>query len=390
MRALTWLIGLFAMAVGIVLAARYNEAYALFVWPPYRVQVSMNLLLLLLLVVFLLSYRVARIAVRAVELPGEVNVWRKQRRREQAQNALAEAERFYREGRYGQAFRSATHAYAGLPQPGLAALLAARAAHAMRDFERRDTWLAHAAAHDREIRLARLMTEAELAIADRRFEDAASSLEGLRARGHRHLAALRLSLQVEQGRGRWPEVARLARTLHKHGALTAEQTAPLLRRAQLEQLREADGDLNALERVWQGVPDAERRDAGFLLRAVPHLIGAGDDKLGVAAIEDALKHDWEPELAALYGRCQSKDLRAQLATAEAWLKQHPEDASLLLALGRLCLRAQLWGKAQSYFEASLSQQASRAAHLELARLAERLERKEVAERHYREAAVLGA
>jgi HemY protein len=50
----------------------------------------------------------------------------------------------------------------------------------------------------------------------------------------------------------------------------------------------------------------------------------------------------------------------------------------------------LWGKAQSYFEASLSQQASRAAHLELARLAERLERKEVAERHYREAAVLGA
>lgn len=390
MRAIFWLLGLFAVAVGVTLAARYNEAYTLFVWPPYRVQISMNLLLLVLLLVFIVAYRVLRIMVRAVELPTEVTLWRKQRRLAQAQAALLDGERFYREGRYGQAFRSAGQAYAGLDRPGVAALLAARAAHAMRDTERRDTWLAHAAAHDREIRMARLMTEAELAVADRRFDDAAASLEGLRARGHRHLAALRLALQVEQGRGRWAEVARLARTLRKHEALTAEQAAPLLRRALLEQMRDAEGDLDGLERVWQSIPELERRDAGFLLRAVPHLIGAGDEKLGVAAIEEALKQDWEPELASLYGRCQSSDLRAQLATAERWLKDHPEDAGLLLALGRLCLRAQLWGKAQSYFEASLSQQASRAAHLELARLAERLERKSEAEQHYREAAALGA
>ncbi|GAB2896454.1 heme biosynthesis protein HemY [Uliginosibacterium flavum] len=390
MKIILWLLGLGALAVGLSVAARYNEAYALVVWWPHRVQIAMNLLVLLLAGGFVIAYKLVRLVVRGMEMPGEVSAYRQRRRREVAQRAMHEAERFFYEGRYGQAFRSATQAYEGISRPGLAALLAARSAHAMHDTERRDAWLAHAAEYDGDIRFARLMSEAEMALADRRFDDAAQHLDVLRASGHRHLAVLRLALQTEQGRGRWAEVARLARTLRKHDALTDDQAAPLLRRAQVEQLRDAEGDLDALERVWQTIPERERRDTGFLLRGLPYLIGAGDEKLAVEAIEQALKTDWEPELASLYGRCKSTDLRSQLAVGEGWLKSHPEDSGLLLALGRLCLRAQLWGKAQSYFEASLSQQVSRAAHLELARLADRLERKSEAERHYREAAALGA
>lgn len=390
MRALFWLLGLFAVAIGVTLFAHYNEAYALLVWHPWRIQISLNLLLVLLLFAFFIGYRIMRVAVRAGELPGEVSEWRRRKRRELAQAAFVDAGRFYLEGRFGQAFRAAAEAYAGLPRPGVAALLAARAAHAMRDAERRDAWLVHAAAHDREIRAARLMAEAEMACADRRFDAAAASLEGLRAHGHRHLAVTRLALQVEQGRGRWDEVARLARTLRKHSALSADQAAPLLRRALIEQMRDAESDLPALERVWQSIPDSERQEPGFLIRAVPYLIGAGDRRLAIEALQKALAIEWEPELVVLYGRCEGEDLRAQLAAAEDWLRQHPDDAELLLALGRLCVRAQLWGKAQSYFEASLSKRAGRAVHLELARLAERLGRAEQAVAHYREAATLGA
>lgn len=390
MKALLWLLGLFALAVGLTVFARQNEAYALIVWWPYRIQVSMILLLLLLVLVFAVFYRLMRLAVRGMDLPGEVSAYRLRRRREAAQRAMHEAERFFHEGRYGQAFRSAVQAYDGITRPGLAALLAARAANALRDIEKRQQWLSNAAMYDGDIRIARLMTEAEMAITDRRFDDAARHLEALRESGHRHLAALRLSLQTEQGRGRWAEVARLARTLRKHNALTPDQAAPLLRRALLEQLRDTADDLASLTSVWQSIPEAERHDTGFLLRAIPHLIGAGDEKIAVAAIEEALELEWESELAVLYGRCQSPDLRTQLATGERWLKDHPEDAGLLLALGRLCIRGQLWGKARSYFEASLSQAPSRAAHLELARLSEKLEQAEDANRHYREAASLGA
>ena len=69
-------------------------------------------------------------------------------------------------------------------------------------------------------------------------------------------------------------------------------------------------------------------------------------------------------------------------------REHPQDAQLLAALGRLCVAAELWGKAQNYLEASLSFGASRAAHLDLARLAEREGRAAEAQKHFRRAGEL--
>ncbi|HEX5125536.1 MAG TPA: heme biosynthesis HemY N-terminal domain-containing protein [Rhodocyclaceae bacterium] len=390
MRTLLWLLGLFAVAVGVVIFARDNSAYALFVWPPYRIQISMNLLILLMLAAFVAVYALFRLVSNTLALPARVAAFRARQLRERAVRALHDAERLFLEGRFGQAYRHAEAAFEAGEARGLSALVAAKAAHAMREPERRQQWLDRAMESDGDTRVARMMIETEFAIADRRFDDAASTIEQLRASGQRHIAALRLALQTEQARGRWDEVARIARQLCKHHALTGDQAAPLLRRALLEQIREAEGDLLALQRIWTAIPEEERLDVGFLTRAVPYLIGVGDERLAVAAIEAALDRDWESELAVLYGRVKSTELRDQLATAERWLKSHPDDAGLLLTLGRLCLRGQLWGKAQSYFEAALFIAPSRAAHLELAKLAESLDRRNEAQKHFRAAAELGA
>ena len=80
------------------------------------------------------------------------------------------------------------------------------------------------------------------------------------------------------------------------------------------------------------------------------------------------------------------DVRARLANAEDWLKRQPRDPQLLLSLGRLCVQSQLWGKAESYLEASLAIAPSWEAHVELAHLAERMDRDDEANRHYRAAA----
>jgi HemY protein len=56
----------------------------------------------------------------------------------------------------------------------------------------------------------------------------------------------------------------------------------------------------------------------------------------------------------------------------------------------MCFRKRLWGKAQSYLEASLAVEASQEAHLELARLFDQLERTENANKHYRASALLDA
>ena len=60
------------------------------------------------------------------------------------------------------------------------------------------------------------------------------------------------------------------------------------------------------------------------------------------------------------------------------------DATLLLTLGKLCARQGLWGKAQSYLEASIAVEPSWPAQLALAQLHEKLGNTEAEHRHARE------
>jgi HemY protein len=122
--------------------------------------------------------------------------------------------------------------------------------------------------------------------------------------------------------------------------------------------------------------------------------------LGAAAlardlIERSLGAEWNGALVLLYGELQKleapkaqEEARIRIERAERWLREHAEDPQLLAALGRLCMTAELWGKAQNYLEASLSFGPSRAAHLELARLAEREGRAAEAQKHFRRAGEL--
>ena len=113
-------------------------------------------------------------------------------------------------------------------------------------------------------------------------------------------------------------------------------------------------------------------------------------------LENALAAEWAPQLVALYGEipegssaeARVQEARVRIERAERWLLERNRDAQLLATLGRLCAQAELWGKARSFLEASLSFEESRAARVELARLAERLGQSDEAQRHFRRAAEL--
>jgi HemY protein len=60
---------------------------------------------------------------------------------------------------------------------------------------------------------------------------------------------------------------------------------------------------------------------------------------------------------------------------------HDHDATLLYALGVLCERESLWGKAQTYFEASLALDDHWRTHVALGELHARLGRTELANTH---------
>src|SRR2546428_14188408 len=138
MRVLFWLLAVFAVAVALVILGRVGAGYVMFVYPPYRVELSLLFFVVASLAGFLLLYAAMRLLGHAVSLPTYVRAYRARRRRERAHAALAAALQAYYEGRYARAEKEAAAAFEAGPTPGLAALLAARAAHQMREFGRRD------------------------------------------------------------------------------------------------------------------------------------------------------------------------------------------------------------------------------------------------------------
>jgi len=383
MKGLLWLIAAFAVAVGLSIALRSGEGYVILFYSPWRVEISLPLFVLGLLAIFMAAHLFLRLVSHATSLPARVREFRARQRQSKGQQTLLQSLQALYEGRFSRAERLAGQAWqAG--HPVLGSLIAARAAGRMRDPGRVRQWLARArAAEGDEWRQARQLTEAELLIEERRFEEALDVLTQLHASGARHIAALTLLLKAEQGLGHWREVIRIARLLEKHRALPEEALGAIRRNARLALTEQGSLDPEGLARLWRETPPDERRQPKIAAAAARAYIGLRDCSTAHRIIQEALEAEWDPLLVSLYGECRDNDALARIEQAERWLKRHPADPALLLTLGRLCAQRELWGKAQSSFEASLASQQSPAAHLALARLSDQLGRPDEANRHYR-------
>ncbi len=380
MRWVIWLFILGALATGLTLLASLNTGYVLLALPGYRVELSLNFALILAAAGFVAAYLVVRLLVSTVELPARVARFRAERRRTAAHGALIGALRDFFAGSYARAEKNVNRAVALGEPADLGAVIAARAAHELRAPDRRDGYLAQQPADPAKPDAARAISEAQMLLDERRPEDALAALAMLPAK---HTASLRLELRARQRLGQWDMVPALVDQLEKRGVFGRDQ-ANAERGHAWRQLIERDaGDAAALAATWKRVPDAYRRDT-----AVAGAVAAAFHALGSCAeaqevIERSLEAEWDGGLVALYGECSGPDILRQIERAERWLKDHREDGALLLALGRLCARQKLWGKAQSYLEASIAIEPTYSAHLELARLHEQLDRSDAARQQYR-------
>ncbi|MCX8086878.1 MAG: heme biosynthesis protein HemY [Rhodocyclaceae bacterium] len=388
MRALFWLLTLAALAIGVALLGRLSDGYVLMVVPPWRIELSFNLYVLAQALALLLAYLILRGIALTLDMPRVVAAYRARRARERDEHHAHAALKHFWEGRYAQALKSAARVSAtpqGAPA-AIAALVALKAAHALRDERRIAEWQARCDGLEASWQSARLLAELRIALDGRDFAGARAVLERLSPRVRRQVSVQRLALRLAQGEGDWAELLRLARLLEKHHALTPEQARPLRLAAQRGLIETLKDDPAQLIRHWRGMAKDERLDAGLARQAAHALAAAGACAECAELVEEFLDEAWEPALLADYAACPGGDVLGRIAHGEKWLAAHPQDADLLLALGRLCVKHELWGKAQSYLEAALAVAESCEAHLELARLFDRLARPEEANRHYRAAA----
>lgn len=392
MRLILNLLVLFALAVGVAWLFQQNTGYIVVFAPPYRMELQLNLVLVLAVLLLLAMYALLRFWLWASCLPDQVRRRRAEKKAEHARQALRQAFLYYMEGRYQRAEREAMRANDVLDSDEdhvLSRLLAAKSAHEMHDFAGRDEHLAALDALGEFGQLARDLQQARMLFDEKRLDEALACLQNVRQSAPSLTAALKLELKIQTLKQAPEAMLNLLERLQKSDGLSREQ-ADMYRRAawrlQLPHFYEA----SAILAWWRHLPDQARSHPDILLPVAEQCLqlSAADD--AAVLLVESLENTWSREALQKLGESVgllSQDAALTLAVrADQWLDAHRKDPDLLLLLGRLASAQQLWGKAQSYLEASLSVQPSFAAHFALARLFWQLERRQDAEKH--EAAAL--
>lgn len=389
------LVILFATAVIVALSARFNPGNVVLFYPPYRIDLSLNLFIVVMLVLFFLLGILFYTIDATRQMPQRVTSYRREKREREGNKALRDALKAFFEGRFGHAEKAAIRA-AELPDnAGLAALIGARAAHNMGQVERRDAWLA-GVEDNQQYKVARLVSTTELLVDAHQSEQALQAVQELNANGTRHIHVLRWALKANQQAKQWAEVLRLVKALDKHRALHPALSMRLRELGYQDLLTNHIQDPEAIRRVWLQIPAEDRLKPYVAVLAARAMVAHGmfDDARGL--LEKALQEEWDERLIIAYRNAAASEgspaLLHQIEYCETWQQRHPADPELALTMGVLCLQQKLWGKAERHLEQALMYATEpgcqRQANLRLAQLHEQLGEPEKAARYYRTCALI--
>ena len=195
------------------------------------------------------------------------------------------------------------------------------------------------------------------------WREALASLRELQALAPKHPRVLERLWRCHEALEDWQALIELAPALRKAEAADAEALNAMERQAWCRRLTAADG-----LKAWEKRPKALRDEPDLALAAALGGQAAGDAAGAESLLREALGRHWRDDLVNLYGRLKSPAPDHQLATAEAWLEDRPDDGELLLAAGRLALLNANWPKARRYLEASLGRGPTAESRAELGRL----------------------
>ncbi len=414
MRFVVWFLLLFVGAVICATIFGSNDGLVSFFWKSYRLDLSINLFLLLLIEVCFILVLVMQGLRALMGLPRRAKEWRALRKERSAQSAFRESLALYFGGRYGRAEKFAQRALQiqsdsdiSFQDHGLIALLhllKAACAHRLQHHAHRDSQLALAydvaqRHHQEAIEEGGRLLAAEWALDDRDAPRALSLLEALPPRVARRTQALQLKLQAARLGMRPQEALKTARLLAKHQAISAEAAASLIRSLAFESIDMAR-DTDQIQRIWLEFDISDQRDPFVAARAALRIANLGGAEHGRVW----LRPFWD-NLAPLTSEERQMICKALVACLQGismdWLpcleasaQDFPRESAVLHAVGTALAHWRLWGKAhtllmQAAQDLSFNEHARRQAWLSLAQMAEHEGDKTRMLECYREAASLG-
>ncbi len=387
MRGALWLVGLFAVAAATALFAGSNPGTVTLYWPPYRIDMSLNLFLFILATGLVLVHLGLRTLSAMFNIPQQAQRWRLQQRERAIQTALLESISHLFGGRFIRARKAAelvvsleaSVASSGVQLPfasrlrSLAHLLAAECAHALQNRSVRDAHLQQSldqidARDAQDMRDGVLLRAARWAFDDRDAAKAMDWLDQLPQGAARRTVALRLRFKAARLAGRSLQALEVSRLLTKHRAFSEVAGKSIASGLAIEHLRAAYDPVQ-LQRAWADLDPSEQHMPEVAMQAAERLLELGG--------EAALSRQWLlPVWAAVVELSDLRNMAERvrlvrilesgfgprgsppdaqwLAKIEAAQMANPRDVALQYLAGVVCMRLRLWGKAQQLLKQSLA------------------------------------
>jgi HemY protein len=393
-----WMFAMAALAVALALAGRYGAGYTVFVVPPWRIEMSMIMFFLLIIVLAGLSYFVVRLSIRAAELPQQLRQQKREREKARLLADLHNSLGALFSGRFDDAEKLAKRAMSakqdaedgGEDLRHLATALAAWAAHEAGNLPAALPYL-ETIQSSRSANM-RDASKAYMLLAEGRAAEALPVLQALAEKDPTNIGVLKMKVEAEIAARAWTDVLQTLGPLKRTGLMPASAADAIRLNAEVELIKSRPAQRDSLLDAWRKLDTAIRYQPVLVDTLAARLIALGLGNDAAAVLEETIDRltgeQWSPQLLVRYAQAKSDSTLAQIERAEGWLRQQPRDAALLAALGKLCIRQALWGKAQSYLEASVALAPSLDAHMTLARLMEQTGKPQEAMRHIRRSAEL--
>lgn len=173
----------------------------------------------------------------------------------------------------------------------------------------------------------------------------------------------------------WEKMEELLPVLEKARVVSGDELINLKEKivaSTLARINSQNGGLSALTMKWEDADKKIRNGEEATLVYLEKLLEFSQHEEALSVVSGFLKSRWSDNVVLKAGYIDPPDPGAQLVLFEKWLKSRPNNSTLMLSLGRACLRNRLWGKAREYFESALrfskSMALSAEANAELARL----------------------
>lgn len=249
-------------------------------------------------------------------------------------------------------------------------LAAAQAADGQDAHDRREYYLEQADSGGSKKRFLVELTRARMLLANGSRAAALPILQDLYKNRRKHPQVLELLSRCYRELADWDQLQTLLPALRKAGVLNDEQAHNLEKEIAVNKLRSASNS-EELQLAWKKISRSMRQDATVVEAFAIGATKLENTELAEPVITASLKHEWNPALVLRYGDPSATDRIKRLKQCEKWLQQHPEDAALHLALGRLCAAESLWGKAREHMVKSLELEPSSLGYDAFGQLLER-------------------